>query len=247
LNDCHPSSPVLHPVRHGFGEGGSSARRSEGAVRAVTLDVGGTLIQPWPSVGHVYAAVALRHGLQLSPDDLNRRFAGAWRAKRDFSHTQSGWAELVDRTFAGLVETPPSRSFFPALYAEFASPSAWRIYDDVLPCLEQLRRRGLKLGAISNWDERLRPLLQGLKLDTWFDAIVISVEAGAAKPQPAIFQRAAEQLQTDPAAILHLGDSRAEDFEGARAAGFQALLVRRGEPSRANEQISSLAEALLRL
>jgi putative hydrolase of the HAD superfamily len=188
--------------------------------------------------------VALRHGFTISPGDLNRRFAAAWRDKRDFSHTQAGWSELVDRTFAGLVETPPSRSFFPELYKEFSSAKAWRIYDDVLPCLEQWRRRGLKLGAISNWDERLRPLLQELKLDTWFDAIVISAEAGRAKPHPAIFQRAAEELQTDPAAILHLGDSRVEDFTAARAAGFQALLVRRGEPPRADEQISSLAEAL---
>jgi putative hydrolase of the HAD superfamily len=216
-------------------------------IRAVTLDVGGTLIAPWPSVGHVYAEVASRHGLQLSPEDLNRQFAAAWRAKRNFSHTQAGWSGLVDQTFAGLVETPPSRSFFPELYQEFSSAKAWRIYDDVLPFLEQMRRRGLKLGAISNWDERLRPLLKELRLDAWFDAIVISVEVGRPKPDPAIFQRAAEQLQTDPASILHLGDSRVEDFEAARAAGFQSLMVRRGEPPRPDDQISSLAEALLRL
>ncbi len=217
------------------------------SLRAVTLDVGGTLIAPWPSVGHVYAAVAARHGLPLSPAALNRQFAAAWRAKRDFSHGRAGWSDLVDQTFAGLVETPPSRSFFPELYEAFSSAKAWRIYEDVLPCLQELRRRGLKLGAISNWDERLRPLLKELELDTWFDAIVISAEAGRAKPHPAIFQRAAEQLQTDPAAILHLGDSRTQDFEGARAAGFQALLLRRGQPRRGEDQISSLAEALSRL
>ncbi len=32
-------------------------------IRAVTFDVGGTLIEPWPSVGHVYAEVAARHGV----------------------------------------------------------------------------------------------------------------------------------------------------------------------------------------
>jgi putative hydrolase of the HAD superfamily len=216
------------------------------ALRAVTLDVGGTLITPWPSVGHVYAAVASRHGLQVLPEDLNRQFAGAWRARRNFSHTRSSWSELVDQTFAGLVETPPSRSFFPELYEKFSSADAWRVYPDVLPCLEELRRRSLKLGAISNWDERLRPLLQELKLAPWFDAIVISAEVGRTKPDPAIFQRAAEQLQTDPASILHIGDSRAEDFEAARAAGFQALLLRRGEPPRTDEQVASLADALLR-
>jgi putative hydrolase of the HAD superfamily len=215
-------------------------------LRALTLDVGGTLIAPWPSVGHVYAAVAARHGLQLLPEDLNRQFAAAWRGRSNFSHTQSGWSELVDQTFAGLVETPPSRSFFPELYKAFSSAEAWRIYPDVLPCLEELRRRGLKLGAISNWDERLRPLLHELKLAAWFDAIVISVEAGRTKPDPAIFQSAAEKLQTDPASILHIGDSRVEDFEAARAAGFQALLLRRGQPPQTDEQVPSLSEALLR-
>jgi putative hydrolase of the HAD superfamily len=212
-------------------------------IRAVTLDVGGTLVHAWPSVGHVYAEAASRQGFQFSPEELDRRFSAAWRAKTDFSHTESGWSVLVDQVFAGLVETPPSRSFFPALYAAFSAPSAWRVYDDVLPCLEELRRRGFKLGAISNWDDRLRPLLEQLGLAKWFDVIVISAEFGHAKPHPAIFQHAARLLGTDPSAILHVGDHRVQDFEAARNAGFQALLLRRGEPSRAGERISSLAEA----
>jgi putative hydrolase of the HAD superfamily len=187
----------------------------------------------------------LRHGLRFSPDELDRRFREAWRAKTGFSHTKTGWSELVDQVFAGLVETPPSRSFFPALYAAFTSPSAWRVYDDVLPCLQQWRQRGLKLGAISNWDDRLRPLLGQLGLAQWFDAIVISAEFGQAKPHPAIFQHAASLLQIEPPAILHLGDNRVQDFEGARAAGFQALLLRRGEPPRPGESISSLTEAIV--
>jgi dihydrofolate synthase/folylpolyglutamate synthase len=214
------------------------------SIRAVTLDIGGTLIEPWPSVGHVYAGVAARHGLHVSPEILNRQFIAAWKTKKDFSHAKSDWADLVDQTFAGLVETPPSRAFFPALYDAFTAASAWRVFDDVIPLLEELRRRGLKLGAISNWDERLRPLLRELKLDLWFDSIVVSVETGRPKPDPAIFRRAAGELGTDPASILHIGDSRAEDFEGARAAGFQSRLLKRGEPPRRGEQISSLSEIL---
>ena len=37
-------------------------------VKAVTFDVGGTLIEPWPSVGHAYAEVAQRHGVEVEPD-----------------------------------------------------------------------------------------------------------------------------------------------------------------------------------
>ena len=195
------------------------------SIRAVTFDVGGTLIEPWPSVGHVYSAVAAQHGVSVAPEVLNRQFAAAWRTKKDFSHRRSDWSELVDATFTGLVETPPSRTFFSTLYDAFASPRAWRIYDDVLPILDHLRNRGVKLGIISNWDERLRPLLRELKLDGWFDAVGISAEIGQSKPSQLIFRSVAELLQVEAASILHIGDSLAEDFEGARAAGFQAMLI----------------------
>ena len=50
-------------------------------VEAITLDVGGTLIEPWPSVGHIYAKVAARHGVQAEPEELTRRFVQAWQAQ----------------------------------------------------------------------------------------------------------------------------------------------------------------------
>ena len=108
-------------------------------IEAVTFDVGGTLIEPWPSVGHVYAEVAARHGLRsLSPERLNRNFAAAWRAGKNFQHTREAWAALVDQTFAGLCRPRPSRTFFPDIYARFAQSDAWRIYDDAMPALEDV-------------------------------------------------------------------------------------------------------------
>ena len=198
-------------------------------IRAVTFDVGGTLIKPWPSVGQIYAEVAARHGVLVASEDLDRQFALAWAAKKEFGYSVSDWSKLVQQTFAGLVSTPPSASLFDALYSHFATAAPWRIIDDVAPCLRELKRRGLKLGIISNWDDRLRPLLRELQLDSYFDSIVISGEAGLQKPDPRIFQAAAAQLNTPPEAILHIGDSASEDVAGARAAGLQALLLTRGK------------------
>jgi putative hydrolase of the HAD superfamily len=130
-------------------------------ILAVTFDVGGTLLTPHPSVGHIYAEVAARHGYKgVPPALLNRRFAAAWRRLKNFHYTRAHWAGLVDATFRGLIPVPPSRSFFPTLYERFAEPGAWRIYEDALPVLEAQAARGVKLGIISNWDERLRPLLR---------------------------------------------------------------------------------------
>ena len=209
----------------------------------MTFDVGGTLIDPYPSVGHIYADVAARHGEPgISPAVLNRRFGAAWRALKDFRYTRGQWAKLVDATFCGLTKRPPSRTFFPVLYDRFSRPQAWRIYDEVLPTLQALAARGLKLGVISNWDERLRPLLRALKLSKYFDALIVSSEVGVAKPAQALFRRAAADLHLSPETLLHVGDSPKMDAQGARAAGFQALLLRRKAKRRAAGQIRSLAD-----
>src|SRR5215813_451777 len=123
-------------------------------MHAVTFDVGGTLIEPYPSVGHVYAEVAAKHGMPgLSPAELNRRFALTWKNPQGFDYSREAWRRVVDATFAGLVPDAPSSDFFAALYDHFADPAAWRIFEDVLPTLESLAARGLKLGLVSNWDE----------------------------------------------------------------------------------------------
>ena len=213
------------------------------SIRAVTFDVGGTLLACWPSVGDIYAQEAARHGLAgISPDALNQRFAAAWLARKDFRHTRSQWSALVDETFRGFTVRPPSETFFPRLFDRFAQPDAWRVFDDALPALVALSRRGLKLGIVSNWDERLRPLLTSLKLDRYFHTIVVSCEIGSAKPDEAIFAAAVAALDVPPAAILHVGDSFEMDVAGARAAGLQAILLQRGAP-RAAGAIGSL-EAL---
>ena len=175
---------------------------------------------------------------------MNRQFAAAWKRKRNFGHSMSDWSDLVDETFAGLVPQAPSRVFFPELYDLFAQADAWRVFDDVRPTLEALRARGLKLAALSNWDERLRPLLRALDLDGFFEFIVISREAGFAKPDPALFRLASYRLQIPAHEILHVGDSQTEDCEGARAAGFQSRLLRRSGSALELDQISDLKTLL---
>ena len=180
------------------------------------------------SVGHVYAEVAAAHGhAGLNPELLNQRFAAAWKSARDFRHTRLEWAELVDATFSGLTDQVPSTTFFKQLYDRFAEGSAWHVFDDVVPTLDALKTRGLKLGIISNWDDRLRPLLRELRLETYFEAMAISWEVGLTKPARAIFMQAARELSVAPAAMLHVGDSLEMDVQGAKAAGCEAVWLDR--------------------
>lgn len=214
------------------------------AIQAVTFDVGGTLLRPHPSVGAVYARVAALHGCpSLSEDTLQLRFQQAWRRAQPFHHSRSDWHRLVREIFTPLVDGSLPDSLFPALYDEFARPSAWRVFEDVLPTLDILAAHGIDLGVVSNWDERLRPLLRDLRLDRYFDCLVVSCETGFAKPSPVIFEEALRQLGRPAATVLHVGDELGNDFAGATAAGLRALHLRRDAPAQ-DLQIQSLRDVL---
>jgi putative hydrolase of the HAD superfamily len=217
-------------------------------VLAVTFDIGGTLIEPWPSVGQVYAEVAARYcNREFDSNLLQRRFVAAWKARPKLDYTVADWSALVDATFDGLVTPKPSETFFPQLYERFGQPDAWRIYEDVFPALAALAGQGFRLGVISNWDERLRPLLKSLGLADWFETCVVSCEVGASKPSPVPFRVAGEALKLDAVNILHVGDSAEMDLAGARDAGLQAVRIAREAAVRAGDEIGSLRELVGRL
>ena len=218
------------------------SHRQPSPIAAVTFDVGGTLIEPWPSVGHVYAEVAAGFGLTgLEPAALNRGFATAWKRREEHDYSRAAWQSLVNKTYALAGAAHPSDECFHALYHRFEQVEVWRVFEDVQPTLEALRGQGIRMAVVSNWDERLRPLLGELELARWFDALVISHEAGHVKPAPEIFLRAAEQLNLPPEHILHVGDSAREDVEGARRAGMQAALLDRRAKEGGGTTVSTLA------
>ena len=208
-------------------------------IKAVTFDAGGTLIEPWPSVGHVYAAVAAKFGNRdISAEKLNRAFVTAWKTKQSFDYSLEAWAALVEEVFQEHLGARVSGALFHALYQRFAEADAWHVYDDVRPPLELLCTRGYRLGVVSNWDNRLTSLLTRLKLGHYFEMVVLSVDVGVTKPARKIFNQALALLNLAPPDVLHIGDSLAEDVAAARACGMSALLLDR--TGGANNSIPSL-------
>ncbi len=217
-------------------------------IEAITFDVGGTLINAWPSVGHVYAEIAARHGFpDVTAELVEDRFRAVWTRQLHLSETRSGWEQLVHEVLAGLGPAPPSRRLFSELYERFARADAWRIYDDVLPVLDRLTADGFRLAVISNWDERLRSLLRTLHLDSFFETIVVSCEVCHRKPEREIFDEAARQLGLPASRILHVGDSLEMDLLGARNAGLAALRIDRAATEVSPDQLQSMLELPPRL
>ena len=118
-------------------------------------------------------------------------------------------------------------AYFDRLFAHYADAGAWQVYPEVPDVLAVLRARGVALAVVSNFDSRLSPLLEALGIASFFDAVVCSGEVGVAKPDRAIFAHALAALGVEAPEALHVGDSRKADYDGARAAGIDALLVDR--------------------
>jgi HAD superfamily hydrolase (TIGR01509 family) len=180
-----------------------------GELDAVTIDAMGTLVRLSDPSARLAAAAGV-------PEDAARRgFAAEVAYYVPRAHEGRDTASLADlrsrstaifNEAAGAAISP--EQFMDAIVFE-SEPGA---FDTV----HRLRARGLALCVVSNWDVGLEEQLVrlGLRLP-----VVTSAEAGASKPDPAIFRLALERLGVEPGRALHVGDSP-EDEEGARAAGM---------------------------
>jgi putative hydrolase of the HAD superfamily len=96
--------------------------------------------------------------------------------------------------------------------------------DDVRRTLAELRRRGLKLGVITNGPSAMqRRKLEVLGLEKTFDATLVSEEEGVRKPDAEIFRRALSRCRVEAHEALFVGDHPVADVEGAHRAGLLAV------------------------
>ncbi|MBD3390554.1 MAG: HAD-IA family hydrolase [Chitinivibrionales bacterium] len=201
--------------------------------RAVFFDVGGTLIEPRPRVGDVYAREGRRFGLDVDGETMHRAFRAAFaRREREAAlitpnMEREWWRDLVAAVMAQFGPLSDFDACFDALYAYFAMPEAWFVFPDVFPALASLRARGLALGIVSNWDSRLVSLCDGLGLSPYMQAMAISSLVGHAKPSPKIFRNALATLGVSAAEAIHVGDSVDMDYRGAAGAGIDAVIIDR--------------------
>jgi putative hydrolase of the HAD superfamily len=100
-------------------------------------------------------------------------------------------------------------------------------YEDAAATIDAVRRLGARVGVISNWNHTIHGVLADVGLAGRFDVVVTSEQACASKPQTAIYTLAAATLGVAPDRVLHAGDDPVGDVDGARNAGFAAVLVDR--------------------
>lgn len=206
--------------------------------KAVFFDVGGTLLRVHPSVGEVYAVHARPFGFNGSAARVQEQFRLEWKRSGGIESlgNQTGeqaekkfWRDLVFSVFEHFGGLSDFDAYFELIYDVFSQGESWRLFEDVAESglLEKLKRRGVILGVISNWDSRLPVILQNMGLDGYFDFILVSSVVGSAKPDSKIFLEALKQSGVEAAQACHIGDDARADIEGSRAVGMDAILIDR--------------------
>jgi putative hydrolase of the HAD superfamily len=104
----------------------------------------------------------------------------------------------------------------------YAARNAVQLYPDVLPALEELRRR-YRLFALSNGNADL----ERIGLAGYFERHVTARAAGALKPDPRVFRHLLDGCGVDDARVVHVGDDPEADIAGAQNAGLAAVWVNR--------------------
>lgn len=192
------------------------------SLDALTIDAYGTLVRladPTPALRAALAAA----GVERTPDEVAAAFAEEVRHYRPRSlrgRDEESLSALRTECVGVFLRAARAELDAAAFAPSFLGALVFEPIDGVEAALGELRRRGLRLAVVANWDCALRGVLAGLGLAPYFDVVVASAEAGAEKPDPEIFRIALERLGAAPERALHVGDEAVDEL-GARAAGLR--------------------------
>jgi putative hydrolase of the HAD superfamily len=203
----------------------------------ICFDVGGTLLHPAEPIGRTYARLAAPYGAVLDPLIVDQKFRHAFRSLKNRpagtiprdGDDRPWWREIVRLSLEGqpLPTSFPAERFFLQLYEAYAEPKAWLLYPEVEETLLTLHQHHYRLAVLSNWDQRLHPVLAGHHLTPLFTDLFISAELGLAKPQPALYRHVLKKTNLRAEQILLVGDDPEFDDHLPRTLGWRTFLVQR--------------------
>ena len=209
-------------------------------VKFITMDLFETCICIRPSLSHHYLRIAKKYGLDLNEEKVEENFRSVYtRFKRYYSHfyydpktSKDWWHRVAYQTIylsnSADTDTALINKVSVELYEEFKTTRCWRVFPDAIHFLEYCLNRGMPVAGLSNFDNRLSPLLFNLGLTKYF-LFVLSL---ANKPDTKYFKLALEKAGYEPSDSCHVGDSIREDCVPALYLGMRSVLIRRKENAR---------------
>ena len=216
-------------------------------IKTVFFDVGNTLLTPAIPEEKVLCDAAACLGATLDIAVVSERIPAMYEYYEElFARDNSIWAD--DRRAAetwmsmyeylcdmvGIPEVGPQVARLG--YETFLDPNSWTTFDDVIPTLLALKARQLPLGLISNWDNSLESIIDGLGLRPYFGVVLSSAVVGLHKPQLEIFELAMRRMGATKEESMYVGDHIDADIKGAANAGMKPVLIDRDNNYRDSEE-----------
>jgi len=85
---------------------------------------------------------------------------------------------------------------------------------------------GIQMAIVTDLTAQIQlKKMKHLNLNPYVKYLVSSEEAGAEKPEPAIFQLALDKLNLSPSEVIMIGDSYEKDILGANTMGIKSYLI----------------------
>ena len=169
-------------------------------------------------------------GLSISREEFALKCDGFF--SRDISAAKpdgyTPFERRIVRIGADLNLIPPiARIRFIATEIANAWQKQITLDPEAVPVLQRLQCNR-RLAVVSNFDHppHIHALLDQLDLRRFFETVIISGEAGVAKPDPGIFRIALGNTELEPGEVVYVGDTD-DDVKGARSAGIRPILIHR--------------------
>ncbi len=189
------------------------------SLKAVLLDLDGTLLDTAPDLAAAANAMLRELGLRTCGEDEVAAFIG------------QGVGMLARRALAASTGAPPDDALLAAAMPVFERRYAeelgrrTRPFPGVEEGIAAMRAQGLRLGCVTNKAGRFaRAHLEHAGLARWLECLVCGDEVARPKPDPMPYRLGCERLGLAPAAVLAIGDS-ASDVASARGAGCAVWCV----------------------
>ena len=199
-------------------------------LRAVLFDVDFTLARPGPELGPSgYVRAGERHGLRLDPARYEEARDAALvdlRRHPELEHDDEIWFRFTERIVRGMGgDADSAYACAVEITRGWERHENFELYDDVAAALAELRAANLRIGLVSNSSRDVHEFAVHHGLDV--DAGISSFHHGHTKPHASIFRAVLDLLGVEAAGTVMVGDTIADDIEGARALGMPAILLDR--------------------
>lgn len=188
-------------------------------IKAVVIDLDGTLLHTAPDLADAASAMAEELGMPPTDPAVVQTYIG------------NGVSRLVKRVLTGDMNGEPDSALFARAlplyekhYARVLNAKS-TIFPGVVEGLKEMLHSGFRLACITNKAEKFTlPLLESMGLFDYFELILSGDSLPKKKPDPMPLRHAMEHFGVEPDQMVLIGDSL-NDAQAARAAGCHVFCV----------------------